>query len=39
MISVVYPHRRHLSPKVRVFIDFLLQRFTPEPYWDHGLFD
>ena len=39
VISAVYPHRRHLSPKVRVFIDFLIQRFAPEPYWDAGLFE
>ena len=26
-IYAVYPHRRHLSPKVRVFIDFLVAKF------------
>jgi DNA-binding transcriptional LysR family regulator len=25
---------RHLPAKVRAFIDFLLSRFGPEPYWD-----
>lgn len=24
----------HLPPKVRAFIDFLAERFGPEPYWD-----
>ena len=33
-IYAVYPETRHLSAKVRVFIDFLVERFGPEPYWD-----
>ncbi|MDX9860521.1 MAG: LysR family transcriptional regulator [Rhodospirillales bacterium] len=33
-IYAVYPHRRHLSAKVRVFIDFLANRFGSNPYWD-----
>jgi DNA-binding transcriptional LysR family regulator len=33
-ILAVYPHRRHLSPKVRAFIDFLLEKFTPVPPWE-----
>jgi len=32
-IHVVYPHRRHLLPKVRSFVDFLAWRFTPVPPW------
>jgi DNA-binding transcriptional LysR family regulator len=32
-IHAVYPHRRHLLPKVRVFVDYLLGRFTPVPPW------
>lgn len=31
-ISVMYPSRRHLSAKVRVFADFLAQRFA-NPEW------
>lgn len=31
-IQVVYPQMRYVPPKVRVFIDFLLQRFQPN-YW------
>jgi DNA-binding transcriptional LysR family regulator len=30
----VYPHARHLSPKVRAFVDFLAERYGPDPYWD-----
>lgn len=31
---VLYPHRRHLSPKVRAFVDFLAEQFTPVPPWE-----
>ncbi|MBI2239841.1 MAG: LysR family transcriptional regulator [Magnetospirillum gryphiswaldense] len=30
----VYPHSRHLSAKVRAFLDFLGASFGPEPPWD-----
>ena len=33
-VYAVYPHRRHLSTKVRVFVDFLADRFKGQPYWD-----
>ena len=33
-IYAVYPHRRHLSPKVRAFIDFLVDKLTPIPPWE-----
>jgi DNA-binding transcriptional LysR family regulator len=33
-IWAVYPHRRHLPAKARVFIEFLADSFGPEPYWD-----
>ena len=40
-ISAVYPSRRHLSPKVRAFVDFLADRFaavgTVEPVSDAAL--
>ncbi|WP_085025478.1 LysR family transcriptional regulator [Ensifer aridi] len=32
-ISVVYPHRRFLSPRVRVFVDFLVEQFA-RPWWN-----
>jgi len=35
-IYAVYPHNRHLSAKVRAFVDFLAERFEPEPYWDRA---
>ena len=34
----VYPPGRHLSHRVRVFIDFLAERFGERPYWDRFLF-
>lgn len=33
-IYAVYPHRRHLSAKVRTFLDFLAERLFPVPYWE-----
>lgn len=33
-IYAVYPENRHLSIKVRAFIDFLAARFGKSPYWD-----
>jgi len=31
---ILYPHRRHLSRKVRAFVDFLVETFTPVPPWE-----
>ena len=33
-VYAVFPQRRFLAPKVRVFIDAMLACMTPEPYWD-----
>ena len=33
-LYAIYPQTRHLSVKVRVFIDFLVERFGGRPYWD-----
>lgn len=33
-IFLVYAQRRHLSPKVRAFADFMAARITETPYWD-----
>lgn len=32
-IQAVYPHARHLAAKVRVFVDFLAERFARMPEW------
>ncbi|MFN7751961.1 MAG: LysR family transcriptional regulator [Pseudomonadota bacterium] len=36
-INAVYLPNRYLSPKVRAFVDFFVERFGPQPYWDRGL--
>ena len=33
-IQLVYPHRRHLSNKVRAFTDFMVAKFTPNAPWE-----
>lgn len=33
-IHAVYPHNRNLSVKVRAFVDFLVEKFSPRPYWE-----
>lgn len=30
----IYPQTRHLSQRVRAFVDFLIKRFAGSPYWD-----
>jgi len=35
-IYAVYPERRHLSPKVRVFLDFLTEQFGRIPPWQRA---
>lgn len=36
-LYAVYLPNRQLSPKVRTFVDFLLARFGPAPYWDDAI--
>lgn len=36
-ILAVYPSRRHLSAKVRTFVDYLVEKFGDNPYWDRDL--
>ena len=35
-ISVVYPTRRHLSPKVRAFVDYLVETIGQPDFWRHA---
>jgi DNA-binding transcriptional LysR family regulator len=37
IVQAVYPHRRHLPPKVRALMDFLVERFEMRPYWEEAL--
>jgi DNA-binding transcriptional LysR family regulator len=32
-IYAVYPSRKHLSAKVRLFVDFLVERYADAPDW------
>jgi hypothetical protein len=32
-INAIYPHRHHLSAKVRSFIDLLAKHFRDDPAW------
>lgn len=34
VVSAQYLNRNFLPPKTQVFIDYLAERFGPEPYWD-----
>jgi len=36
-IHALYPHRPLLSTKIRTFVDFLAERFAPEPEWEKFL--
>ncbi|UYN94921.1 MAG: LysR family transcriptional regulator [Enhydrobacter sp.] len=31
-IHAVYPHRRHLAPKVTAFVNFVIEKFSPPPW-------
>jgi DNA-binding transcriptional LysR family regulator len=33
-IFLVYPQRRHQSPKVRAFVEFIAERISESPAWD-----
>ncbi len=36
-IYAIYPHNRHLTPKVRALVDFLVGRFGSAPEWDRAI--
>ena len=36
-LYAVYPESRHISPKVRAILDWLVEELGPEPDWDAGL--
>jgi DNA-binding transcriptional LysR family regulator len=33
-LHAVYPHRRHLPPRVSAFVEFLVERFGAKPAWE-----
>ena len=34
-IYALYPSNRHMSPKVRAFVDYMKDHFGTPPYWDN----
>jgi len=35
-VHVLYPHNRHLAAKVRLLVDFLVERYRQTPHWEQG---
>ena len=35
-VHVLYPHSRHLAAKVRLLVDFLVERYQGAPAWEAG---
>jgi DNA-binding transcriptional LysR family regulator len=35
-VHALYPHSRHLAAKVRVLVDFLVERYRGTPRWEEG---
>lgn len=38
-INLVYAHRKHMSLKVRSFVDYMKDYFQDPPYWDKWMYD
>lgn len=36
-VHALYPHARFLPPRVRAFIDFMVETIGDTPYWEQGL--
>ncbi len=36
-IHALYPHARFLPPRVRAFIDFMVETIGDNPYWEQGM--
>jgi DNA-binding transcriptional LysR family regulator len=36
-LYAVYPSTRHLSANIRVFVDFLVEKFGTNPFWDKSI--
>lgn len=35
-VYALYPHSRLLPPRVRAFLDFMVEIYGPKPYWETG---
>jgi DNA-binding transcriptional LysR family regulator len=38
-INLIYAHRKHMSTKVRSFVDYMKDYFEDPPYWDKWMFE
>lgn len=38
-INLIYAHRKHMSVKVRSFVDYMKDYFETPPYWDKWMFE
>ena len=38
-INLIYAHRKHMSVKVRSFVDYMQGYFETPPYWDKWMFE
>lgn len=38
-INLVYAHRKHMSVKIRSFVDYMKDYFETPPYWDKWMFE
>ena len=38
-IRIIYPSKKHLSPRIRMFIDFLIEQWTDVPPWERKVTD
>lgn len=38
-INLIYAHRKHMSVKIRSFVDYMHDYFETPPYWDKWMFE
>ncbi len=38
-INLIYAHRKHMSLKIRSFVDYMQSYFETPPYWDKWMFE
>jgi DNA-binding transcriptional LysR family regulator len=38
-INLIYAHRKHMSVKIRSFVDYMQDYFETPPYWDKWMFE
>ena len=38
-INLIYAHRKHMSMKIRSFVNYMKDYFESPPYWDNWMFE